>query len=141
MSHNRTALETRLLVVESSMTGADMTGSAGQGESDPLEAWQEIYASQFPSLVRTAFLLTGSSTAAEDIVQDAFLRCAKRLGDADAPQAYLRAAVVNGALDERRRRTFDAEADLPERVVLSESTAEVHDVLVRLAPRPRAAVV
>jgi RNA polymerase sigma-70 factor (sigma-E family) len=60
-------------------------------------------------LFRTAFLLTGSREAAEDLVQEALEKAYRRwqrICAADSPEAYLRRMVVNLAIDgwHRRRR-------------------------------------
>ena len=68
-------------------------------------AFEEYVAARFPALRRLAYLLTGDWAAAEDIVQDALVRCERRWRGiaADDPHAYVRRAVVNGAANWRRR--------------------------------------
>jgi RNA polymerase sigma-70 factor (sigma-E family) len=64
-----------------------------------------LYAATAPRAVRLAYLLTSDRALAEDIVQDAFIRVASRLGglrDPHAVEAYLRRAVVNEVLGRRR---------------------------------------
>lgn len=56
--------------------------------------------------VRLAFLLTGDQHAAQDIVQDAFVRLFSRFHDlrkADSFEAYLRRTIVNLSRDRFRR--------------------------------------
>jgi RNA polymerase sigma-70 factor (sigma-E family) len=68
--------------------------------------FEDYVASRFRALCRLAFLLTGDWAEAEDLVQDALVRCERRWPKiaADDPHAYVRRAVVNGAANWRRRR-------------------------------------
>jgi RNA polymerase sigma-70 factor (sigma-E family) len=72
-------------------------------------AFEEYVATRFPALRRLAYLLTGDWTEAEDVVQDALVRCERRWRGiaADDPHAYVRRAVVNGAANWRRRRRIE----------------------------------
>jgi RNA polymerase sigma-70 factor (sigma-E family) len=61
---------------------------------------------QTTTLLRSAYLLTGSSPAAEDLVQETLLRLFPkwdRVMAADVPMAYVRRSLVNGFLNQRRR--------------------------------------
>jgi RNA polymerase sigma-70 factor (sigma-E family) len=73
------------------------------------EGFEDYVAARFPALRRLAFLLTGDWTEAEDLVQDALVRCERRWRaiEADDPHAYVRRAVVNGASNWRRRRRLE----------------------------------
>ena len=58
------------------------------------------------ALLRTAYLLTGSGAAAEDLVQDTLVHLYPqwhRVEAADASLAYVRRALTNGFLNQRRR--------------------------------------
>jgi len=50
---------------------------------------------RYGDLLRTAYLLTGSLPAAEDLVQSALMRGMRRWSTIDDPMAYLRRAMVN----------------------------------------------
>lgn len=66
----------------------------------------DLYWQNASEAARLAFLLTGDRDAAEDIVQDAFVRLFGRfqdLRDADAFATYLRRTVVNLSRDRFRR--------------------------------------
>ncbi len=68
-----------------------------------------IYLVHYRSLVRLAALLLDETAAAEDVVQEAFLRVAAggrlaRLRDPDAALAYIRTTVLNLARSSLRRR-------------------------------------
>jgi RNA polymerase sigma-70 factor (sigma-E family) len=103
--------------------------------------------------VRLAYLLTGDRHLAEDLAQDAFVRCFGRFHDLRRPDAfasYLKRAIVNLSKDHFRRlqrerihsdrvRQLGAEED----VHLSQ--VDAHDELLQalqaLPPRQRVAVV
>ena len=105
-----------------------------------------------PALVRHAYLLTGDTAAAEDLVQDAivatFVRRA-RLRDERAAESYVRRAIMTTYLDGHRRRARfrdvrhllvrDERHDGPESAV-SDRDAVV-EALRTLPPRVRACVV
>ena len=72
------------------------------------------------ALLRSAYLLTGSSSSAEDLVQETFLRLYPkwhRVMSADVPIAYVRRSLVNGFLNQRRKPSSHeiTLAELPER--------------------------
>lgn len=59
----------------------------------------EWVAARGPSLLRLAYLLTGSSAEAEDVVQDALSRALprwSRISSLEDPDAYVRRMVING---------------------------------------------
>ena len=61
---------------------------------------------QQPGLLRAAYLLTGSSAAAQDLVQETLVRVLvqwRRVERADAPEAYVRRIMLNLFLSDRRR--------------------------------------
>ncbi|MET7752102.1 SigE family RNA polymerase sigma factor [Micromonospora sp. NPDC005367] len=62
---------------------------------------------QWGPLLRTAYLLTGDRGTAEDLVQSALEKTHRRWGRVlrrDAPEVYVRRAMVNTAISWRRRR-------------------------------------
>lgn len=69
---------------------------------DPL---RRLFDEQYVGMVRLACLLLGSSSAAEDVVQEAFVAVDGKLGNVpvSAHAAYLRRAVVNGARSSMRK--------------------------------------
>ena len=78
----------------------------------------DLYAAHWRPLVRLAYLLLRDQTAAEDVVQDAFIATHRnwpKVRDHNFAASYLRRAVVNGARSVQRhdvvvRRELVAEA-------------------------------
>lgn len=99
-----------------------------------------------PALLKTAWFLTGSSHAAEDLVQAALERLYvawPRVARESAP-AYARRTMVNLSTDRwRRRRREVIVADPPERVGVATDAQHVDLVraLASLPPRERQVVV
>jgi RNA polymerase sigma-70 factor (sigma-E family) len=78
-------------------------------------SFDDFVAASSTALLRTAYLLTGDRGHAEDMLQTALLRAARRWSSArDAPEPYVRRVLVNLSHD-RRRRLFrrPREAPLP----------------------------
>src|SRR6266581_1355869 len=70
----------------------------------------ELYVRHADDAVRLAYLLTGDTALAEDIVQDAFVRLAGRLvhlRDPNAFHAYLRKTVTNLSKSHFRRKRVE----------------------------------
>jgi RNA polymerase sigma-70 factor (sigma-E family) len=96
-------------------------------------AFEDYVAARFPALRRLAYLLTGDWAEAEDLVQDALVRCERRWRGiaADDPHAYVRRAVVNGASNWRRRRRL--ELPLSDSAVIDDHAAATDARVVLLA--------
>jgi RNA polymerase sigma factor (sigma-70 family) len=77
---------------------ADVFGSAESGG----ETFADFYRREYDRSVRLAWLLTGSRTAAEDVVQDAMTGVYRSFARVESPAAYLRRAVVNRAKSRQR---------------------------------------
>jgi RNA polymerase sigma-70 factor (sigma-E family) len=70
----------------------------------------ELFANHAPRAMRLAFLLTGNRAAAEDLVQEAFVRViakSLRLRESNAFGAYLRTTIVNLHTSALRRRKVE----------------------------------
>jgi RNA polymerase sigma-70 factor (sigma-E family) len=86
--------------------------------------FEQFVADRSGPLLRTAYLLAGNPTEAEDLVQEALLRVARnwrRVREMEYPAAYARKVVINIALDgavKRSRRASELAAsssgDVPE---------------------------
>ena len=86
-----------------------------------------------PALLRTAYLMTGNAQAAEELVQDTFVRLYPKwdkVQAAELPLAYVRRAMTNGYVNYQRRaaRREYAYEDVPERL-------DEHDAFGQLADR------
>ncbi len=111
-----------------------------------------LFMSEGRSLTRLARLFVDDRDAAEDIVQEAFLRLARhadRIETIDRAPAYLRSIVLNLARDHNRRglvslrhhapsgREVDVAVDASDRLVQSEEHRRVLDAVRRLPMRQR----
>lgn len=126
-----------------------------QGETISVETEElvvRLFHTEGRSLVRLARLFVDDRDAAEDLVQEAFLRLARHAGRIDATDrapAYLRSIVLNLARDHNRRglvslrhhaasgRETDVGADTGDLLVRSEEHRQVLDAVRRLPPRQR----
>jgi RNA polymerase sigma-70 factor (sigma-E family) len=93
---------------------------------DPL---RELFDAHYGAMVRLAALLLGSSAAAEDVVQEAFVAVDRNLARIEpaAHHAYLRRAVVNGARSATRRTRALKRQVVAERGVFEPEDPAVHD--------------
>lgn len=126
-----------------------------QGETISVEAEElvvRLFQTEGRSVLRLARLFVDDRDAAEDIVQEAFLRLAHHAGRIDAVErapAYLRSIVLNLARDHNRRglvslrhhatagRDVDVGDDMADQLVRSEEHGRVIDAVRRLPPRQR----
>ena len=109
----------------------------------------DLFEREGRSLVRMARLFVDDRNAAEDLVQEAFIRLARsahRINDRARAAAYLRSIVLNLARDHNRRGLvslrhrlpLDAErAEEEDRLVLRDDQREVLDALRDLPHRQR----
>ena len=119
-----------------------MTVEEAEPRPAPRGSLAELYAVQYLPMVRLAYLLTGSTAVAEDVVQDSFVQLQRKWSGVRDPAAYLRRSVVNGC-GTHHRRVGRERARFPGLVtdtVLPE-TPVVLDALAALPHRQRAALV
>lgn len=101
----------------------------------------QFYADNAATMVRFAYLMSGSDSAAEDLAQEAFIAVYLRFDRLDNPAAYLRTCIVNGA-KRRGKREQLAKKTLHalREPVTSDHPDELHDALLALPQRQRAAI-
>jgi len=90
----------------------DSVRAAALGDSS---AFAELVRAETPGAYRLAFAITRSSTAAEDAVQEAFLRAWRDIGDLREPDrwpGWFRRLLVRSALDQARARRRVREVDI-----------------------------
>jgi RNA polymerase sigma-70 factor (sigma-E family) len=115
-------------------------------------AMDELYARHIARAVQLAYLMTGERVAAEDIVQDAFIRVFGRwrhLRRKESFEAYLHRAVINGARSHHRRRGVEDRYLAREAGLRSSAPIEpegpfdgrLREVLLGLPDRQRAVVI
>lgn len=128
-----------MTITEPALTTA---GSRGDVAGDWPSGFVDLYHNRYADMVRLAHLLTGRNDIAEELVQDCFLRLARRWSDIDRPGAYLRRAVVNASRSHHRAvGRLRPLTSAPEPVTRNPELDETWTQLRRLTPQRRAAVV
>ncbi len=140
----------RLAVLLQAVADARLDGESIGVDAERLVV--DLFHQEGRSLVRLARIFVDDRDAAEDIVQEAFLRLARhadRIDAEDRAPAYLRSIVLNLARDHNRRglvslrhqatrgREIDVDVDLVDRLVESEEHRRVLDAVRRLPTRQR----
>ena len=101
-----------------------------------------LYRREYAAMVRLARLITGSNEAAEDVVQEAFVRVYRNWERADHPGAYLRTVVVNRSRSWQRRRLVERDRQpAVEEQAADPEGRELLDALAHLGVRQRTALV
>jgi RNA polymerase sigma-70 factor (sigma-E family) len=104
--------------------------------------FERLYRASRDPMIRLARLFTGSVAAAEEIVQEAFLRIHQRGEPLENPEAYLRTIVTNLCKSHLRRlrleRGVSQRGDFP---VLNPEIDETWDAICNLPFRQRSVVV
>jgi RNA polymerase sigma-70 factor (sigma-E family) len=127
----------------------DEVASAVGGRTPSPGSLADLYRERYVPMVRLAYLMVGSTTVAEDLVQDAFARMHRHWDTTRHPRAYLRTAVVNACRSHLRRVVLErayrrhpsmvAGVTGPDGVV--GEADELFDALAVLPSRQRAALV
>ncbi len=104
----------------------------------------DLYRERYVPMVRLAYLMVGSTSVAEDLVQDAFARMHRHWDNTEHPKAYLRMAVLNACRSHLRRQALER-SYRRNPTLLNESIPaagdELFDALAVLPARQRAALV
>lgn len=132
---------------------AEAIAAAGAVPAIPAEDVDRLVVTLFEqegvALVRLARLFVDDRNAAEDLVQEAFIRLARsahRIEDRARAAAYLRSIVLNLARDHNRRGLVsmrhqlpldDHQASLEDEITLRDDQREVIEALRDLPPRQR----
>jgi RNA polymerase sigma-70 factor (sigma-E family) len=113
--------------------------------------FHEYVAARSPSLLRTAYLLTGNAADAEDLVQSALAKTYlawDRIEDPGALDGYVRRAMVNTHISWWRRRRLEEyptdvipDQAVADHAVTSDIQESVRRAIDRLPERMRAAIV
>jgi RNA polymerase sigma-70 factor (sigma-E family) len=126
------------------------TGSASLRKvmvGDPDASFEAFVVARSSPLLRTAMLLTGDLKDAEDLLQSALLRVARRWAQAaQSPDAYAKRVLANLSIDRARHRRRHPELigevpELPTNECGSLDRLTLLDALRQLPPRQRATVV
>jgi RNA polymerase sigma factor (sigma-70 family) len=116
--------------------------SAEVSQADP-EGLAALYRTEYPGMLRLAYVLTSNADIAEDVVQDAFALLHAKLESIDNPGGYLRITVVNLCRNQERRRRQDRRLDsrLQQLQLSSLGASEMVDAMLHLPYRQRAVLV
>jgi RNA polymerase sigma factor (sigma-70 family) len=121
----------------------EVIDATDETQSPDAESLEDLYRRCRPGLVRLGHLLTGSATAAEDVVHDAFMGFARNRSRVADPAAYLRRSVVNLSTNTPRRAGRERAHLLTVTEPVTEPV-EIDDtwrLVQQLAPRQRAVLV
>lgn len=107
--------------------------------------FDEVFRSEFPAIVRAAFLVTGDQETAKEVAQDAFAEAFarwRRVSRYDRPGAWIRRVAIRSAVRvrERDRRREELSAQTVPRPGTSEP-ADLSAALDALSAKQRAVVV
>jgi RNA polymerase sigma-70 factor (sigma-E family) len=123
-----------------------VTRSAVEPETggSALDDFGAVYQAHYDGMIRLAYVITDSTAAAEDIVQEAFVELYRRWPDIRDPRSWMHAAVVNRSRSWWRRlivaRRHVARGSPTEAAPSAEDGTAVRQALLALNRRQRAAV-
>ncbi len=126
------------------MARSEDTGARLDHDREWPAQFVQLYRSQYTPMVRLAYLLTGSRSLAEELVQEAFLRVRPHVDHVTGLEGYLRTAVVNSCSNQRRRAALERRYSQSAMLALQDGpdpVDEMGDVLARLPCRQRSVLV
>jgi RNA polymerase sigma factor (sigma-70 family) len=108
--------------------------------------WEALYEREYPRLLRALLAIGGDEGAAEDAVQEAFVRAYKQgLGSLERPGAWLLVVATRVLFRDRRRRLTDVAVEtlpaLRDELDFAVERADLLAALRQLPERQRAVVV
>ena len=108
--------------------------------------WEALYEREYPRLLRALTAISGDAGAAEDAVQEAFVRGYKQgLATLDRPGAWLLVVATRVLFRDRRRRVTDVAVELlpapRDQIDFAIERADLLAALRQLPERQRAVVV
>jgi len=112
-----------------------------RARSDRDVGFEVLYAEEYEPMIRLAGVMLGSDDAAAEVVHDCFAKVFERWHRIDRAGAYLRTAVVNSCRDRHRRFRFRRRVVLPRTEDAVLECDHMLELLDRLAPRRRDALV
>lgn len=116
-----------------------------QESDDETVSFERFFVEEYPRVVRLAWFLTRSDSAAEDIAQEALLATHSRFDELEEPTAFLTRVVVNQCRSWQRKTisTRRMLRSIPVVDVVSDSSidVEVLDAIARLPYRQQVVVV
>lgn len=111
-------------------------------EAQPVDVLTALYEREWGPLVRVAFLLVGSQSIAEEIVQDAFVSLQASRTEVRSPGAYLRVSVINACRSVHRHRAVIARTAIPpQRIEQPAEHDDLRDAVQKLPYRQRAVLI
>lgn len=112
------------------------------------DGFREFVELRYGDLLRTAFLLTGSTHAAEDLTQTALLKAYRVWNQLDDPYPYLRRMIINQHISLWRRigsheliTGFTPERAGPDLATMAAQREELLGALAKLPQKMRAVLV
>lgn len=125
--------------------------TVGSAHEADVADYSDFVAMRWPSLVRTAYLLTGDHGHAEDLAQAALTKCLiswPRLRARESADAYVRKVLLNTYISWRRKSSWhEMPSEDPPAIESYDSTeglaqrSVLLDALATLPPKQRAVVV
>jgi RNA polymerase sigma factor (sigma-70 family) len=113
--------------------------SGERGDSVTM-SFEELYLTQYASMVRLAYTLVDTRPRAEEVVQDAFAAVYERFDRIVDPVAYLRTCVLNNCRRVLRRRMLRRALPIPPQQEAHLEYNHVLDAIRRLPHKQRTMV-
>ncbi len=118
----------------------ELPPSAGAPPDLPPADVASLFRTHRRPMTQLAYVLTSDASAADEIVQDAFVQLHARWARIDNPVGYLRTAVVNGCRSHHRHRAVLRRTPQPRPEAALLAADELSDALAKLPYRQRAAL-